>query len=347
MPLGGMVTAAALPAIGGIIGNIAGQGDRDKAAAAKAAALQQYTSLHAPTADELKVALQKYQSTGQLDPRLESALSQGPSALSGISTDPRLKEAQAQSLENLQNVGRTGLNATDLASLHSINNNVEQGAQARNASILQNMDMRGQGGSGSALAAQLINSQAASERAQNEGLNIGAQAQARALQAISGAGSMAQNIQGQNFNQQAQQGSAADTIARYNALNSQNVQNQNTNLQNNAQQYNLQNSQGIANKNTDLSNQQTMYNTQAQQQAYEDALQKASGASGQYNETAKYDSQQAANTGAMFAGIGKGLGSAASVAGGTGSGGGTGPVDTSAFDNGTATDSFKMPKLGG
>lgn len=293
-----------------IVGAIEAAKQQQQAQQYQLDALNAIQGVNTPEAQQLMVALQQYQNAGQLSPQMESAISQNPSAMANIQTDPRLMNAAMQSLQTLQKTGSGALQPQDLAALQQVKNASNNQARAQQQSILQNMQARGMGGSGAELAAQLSNGQNAANRANDQDLNIGAQASQRALQAMSQAGSLGASLQNQSFGQQAQQASAQDAINRYNAMNSQGVGNANTSAQNYAQQYNLNNAQNIANMNTGVANNQAMQNVGATQQAYQDQLGKTQLATGQGNALASTLTGQAGNTQSMYSGVGQGLGQA-------------------------------------
>lgn len=305
-----LIGAVAAPLVSGAIGAIAGAGQNGQADSDRAAALQQYLDVNVPDVQQQQVILQQLKSQGQLTPQMESALQQGPSALQGVSVDPRLRQAQMSALSSLQGLGSTGLNATDREALFGVQNAQAQQNQAQQASILQNMAQRGALGSGEELAARLSASQAGQANAQQQGLGVAAQAQARALQAIQQSGQLGGQMENQQFGEDAQKAAATDAINRFNTQNSQQVQGTNVNASNQAQAANLANAQRIADTNTGLANQQSLYNSQLYQQQYQNQLQKAAGAAGQYNNSANAANQNAARTGQTAANIGSGVGNA-------------------------------------
>lgn len=318
MPLGGLLTlgaSAALPAIGGLVGNAAASGSRDAATAAQQAALQQYLGIDAPTAQQLMATYQKEGVVGTLTPAQQATVTQGQSAMQGVTTDPALRQAQMSALSQLQNLGNTGLTSADRMALQQVTNQTNNQANAMNKSILANAAQRGQAGSGMSLAAQLMASQNSANSGAQQGLNIAAQAQQKALQAMSNAGALGSQLEGQQFGEAAQKAAAADAIARFNAANSQNVIGQNTNSQNSAQQYNLTNAQNVANQNTTIANNQANQNIAAQQEAYNDAISKAKGVAGAEGDVAKQDNSNATNTANMYSGLGQGLGGVAGALG--------------------------------
>lgn len=308
-----LIGAIAAPIVGGIVGNVASQGDKAQALALQQQALQNISNINTPDAQQLKLVLEQYQSAGQLAPQTEQLIQQQPSLLANIQTDPRLVNAQNQALQTLQQIGGGGLRPEDQAALNQIKNQVQTQENANREAILQNMQQRGVGGSGAEIAAQLGNAQSSANRASAQDIDVAGQAAQRALQAIYSAGNLGQSMQAQSFGQQAQQANAQDVINRYNAMNSQQVGANNTNILNQAQASNLANKQNILNANTGVANQQASYNAQLPQQVFQNQLGKAQAAAGQSGAVANTYNNNAAQTQALGAGIGQGVGKAASA----------------------------------
>jgi len=293
--------------IGGIIGDIAGQGDRDQAKQNMEASVNDISNINVPDVESQKIALQKLVSAGQLTPELLQTIQQGSSQLNNISLDPRLKSAQMGALQSLQNIGTSGLSAADQLALQQTRDQSNRDNQMRNAAVLQNMQQRGQGGSGAELAAQLANAQSATQNQSNAGLQTAAMARQQALQAIMNAGQLGGQIGSQEFGQQAQVANAQDLINRFNAQNAQQVAQQNTGAQNQAQMYNLNNAQSLANQNTGLGNQQELHNKELIQQNFANQMNKGQVLSNKQQGLAGYLTGQAQNQAQMGSSIGQGI----------------------------------------
>lgn len=300
--------AALIPVATGIIGNIASSGDRNQSIAAQEAALQALAGVNTPSVEQMQLALQQYQSAGKLTPEQETALQQAQSQLNGYKTDPRLVQAQASALQSLQDRGKQGLTAQDIAALNQERNSTNQNIQSNNAAILASQAARGQLDSGNTLAAQLMGSQAAANREAQQGDNTAAMAQQNALSAMTQAGNMAGSMNTQQFGQAAQIAAAQDAINRFNTQNSQSVNNQNVQTNNAAQQYNLNNAQNIANANTGVANSQQQYNKGLYQTVFNDQLNKAKAVGGQDNSMSNMYANNANATSNMWSGMGNAAG---------------------------------------
>lgn len=251
-----------------------------------------YKDIQTPDTVDLEVQLQQLVQQGVLTPEDAQAALAGPSALSGISLDPKLKDAQMQALQGLQDISDNGgMTLTDQANLRKIQSEQDAAARGSREAILQNAQTRGLGGSGLELMSQMQNQQDSATRASQRGTDIAAQAQDRALQALIQGGTTAGNIENQDFNQKATVAGAQDAISKFNAQNQQQTNLFNTQSRNDAQASNLAAKQGVSDANANTNNQQQMYNKNLIQQNYDNKLKKAAGQSG-------IASQNAANQGA-------------------------------------------------
>ena len=89
-----------------------------------------------------------------------------------------------------------------------------RGEAQRRGAIMQHMQARGLGGSGSQLAAQLASQQGTANRAADMGSQFAIAGQQRALQALQNAGQMAGQQRGQSFDESATRGSAVRPLQR-------------------------------------------------------------------------------------------------------------------------------------
>jgi hypothetical protein len=304
-----MAGSVAAPVVGGLVGNIMSQGDRDAANRLRQQMMDMFGQIKVPTQEEQKIMLEQLKSQGQLTPELEQVFAQGDTAFKNIATDPRLKEAQLQALSSLQDVANNGgMTAADKSRQNQMLSEVNRNEQGNREAIMQDMARRGQAGSGNELAAQLMNQQASAERASQQGMDIKAQAEQRALEALMQGGQMAGNIRGQDFSEQAAAAQAQDAINRFNTQNRQSVMGANMDRRNDAQNTNLQSRQRIADTNVGIRNQQETHNKGLVQQQFQNQMQRAAGMSGQMGQMANAKDNAADRTAGMYAGIGAGVG---------------------------------------
>lgn len=267
-----------------------------------------YDGLQSPTL--LPPSSAKFQDVGlpqgnlsyNLDNPIMAALAeQGPSAYDNISTDPRLKNDQMASLDALKAIADGGgLTAADKANLNKVQSDVALADRGRREAILQNANARGMGGGGNELLALLDSSQAATDRANQSGLDIAGMAQDRALEAIMQGGNLAGNLRSQDFNEQAKKAEATDAIKRFNAANANSLNLANAGAANNfaankaegnlraatgnlsANQLRAQNAQAVANNNVSRANDVNDMTAKLQQQEFNNNLGIAAGKSGAY-----------------------------------------------------------------
>ena len=258
----------------GLFGGIAGllSGGSDTAS--------NYGNITTPDVQSMQLALQQYVQQGILTPEDAQAVMQDPSAFSQITQDPKFKQAQMQALTGLQNVANQGgLTAIDKGQLNDIANQENTQARGAREAIMSNAAQRGVSGSGLELMNELKSAQGAASDQSNRDTSVAANAQQRALQALVDSGQMAGNMQGQDFNQQAQIVAAKDAISKFNAQNQQQTGMYNTQTANAAQAANLAAKQGIANQNTAQSNAQQEYNKNLYQNQFNNQLALAGGKS--------------------------------------------------------------------
>ena len=204
----------------GLIGQKGAKKAAKRAAEAQARAQQQMMArLDAIKDPELKqVVMDNPELVGLME-----AEQLGPSEMEDISVDPRLREAQMQALQQLQERGETGFTAEDKAQLGEMRRAEDARAQAAQQSILAESAARGTMDSGMALAAKLAAQQGAAQRGMQGAEQMAAQGAAARRQALMQAGQMGGQMAQQQFGQQAQQAQAADAINRFNLQNRQDI----------------------------------------------------------------------------------------------------------------------------
>ena len=180
----------------------------------------------------------------------------GPSAFEQIEADPRLRNAQMESLDYLGEIGQTGLTAGERAAMNELRRNTAQESQAKQAQLLQEMAQRGVGGSGVELAARLGANQASADRMSRESDTLVQQAQQRAMDAMMNQANLGGQIRSQDYGEQSNLASARDAMNKFNTQNQQSLQQRNISAKNQAQAQNLSEKQRIADAQIGLKNQQ-------------------------------------------------------------------------------------------
>lgn len=259
----------------GFFSKVLGIGKDNGASALLQEATTGLKSLRAPTAEELTYQLDQLVQEGVITPEQAKAYLQEGTAFSEISTDPRLEAAQMAALSSLQDIAKSGgLTATDKARIGEITSRIGQEERGAREAIIQREAERGRAGSGLELAALLENQQGAATRASQEGADVAAMAEQRALEALTQAGALGGQIRSQEFGEQSDVASAKDIMARFNAehLNATNEANAARRMA--AQTQNLAEKQRVSDTNAGIRGQNRQIAADAKQTAYENELDK-------------------------------------------------------------------------
>lgn len=207
------------------------------------------------------------------NPLLEEVYQQGNTEFDNVNVDPSVLYAQNKALDELINLSEAkGLNAIDQQALQEIVDAENRNLKGQQDAIMQDAMQRGVYGSGLELAQRLQAAQSSANRMNNQDMNVMAQAQQRALDALSNYGNLASNMRGQDYNEQAQRAAAQDAINQYNINNMVEANRNNVNRQNDVSQ-----------KNTGIYNQQQDSNVQAARDIYGNEVTKKGMQTGQWN----------------------------------------------------------------
>lgn len=307
--LGMAIASGVAPIVGGILANSANKKAMAAAQAALAEARDIIDKVGAPPDLSAKIIMEKFQQAGILTPEMEEAINLGVSQVSQIQEDAQLREAQISALSELKKRGRAGLTPEERAEWNKSRQSVQKDLEAKNQQIKQDLAMRGQAGSGAEIAARLLSSQEAADRASEEGDRISAAASARALQAISNAGSLGGDIRGQDFQIGSAKAGAADEFNRFNVENQIGREQRNVGARNMGQEYNLTNKQQISNQNVSTENQERQRQVEAKRQNWLDNLAYAQARANPLGQQAQMEMQSGQNKAQMYQGIGSGVGS--------------------------------------
>lgn len=306
---------AAIGAGLGIAGSLFGadQAAKERAAAERARqqALALYSGISVPEIEQMMINLGQYQNVGSLDPALEQLVGLGPTAMEGISSDPRLRDQQVAALEGISGLASGQPTQADLAGFELARQNSAAEMQARNNQVLQDMQQRGQGGSGAELIAKLTNNQSGTQMLQKAQLEQAQAMQQARMQALQQQAGMAGNLREQDYGEAANLAKARDAIAQFNAQNAQGVNSRNTGTRNDASKYNLTNQQNTANMNTETQNKQQIHNKGLHQGNFNNQMTLANAKSNIMTGQAAAADKNAADTASMWATIGQGAGGVA------------------------------------
>jgi len=325
---------AALSVAGGLAGQAGASGAERNAEDLTKKQLAVWEQLALPEFKDLN--LQRYNQAGTMAPSTEIAEQLSMmDQLQNAQTDPRLRTAQMSALDTLQKIGQTGMTPEQRAELNAITRKTEAENQARLQQLLQQQDARGVGSSDMGLAMRALEAQGAANRQAETSERTAATGMRQALEAISGAGSLAGQMDATDYARAAQLAEAQRAREMANMAQRADVQQRNVATRNAAQQFNLQQAQDIANRNVGLAGEEARYSAyERPQMQFQAGAQRAAGISGGAAAGAKQAAEQAATTKKQMSGIGSGLGQMAgsyfgSKSGGTG--GGTDSADWTAF----------------
>lgn len=293
-------------------------GKSSEATADEQQALQDIQNVQAPTQAQLTLPqLQQYVNAGQMTPAQAQAVLQQQSAMNGVEADPATTEAEMTALNQMQEVaGDSGMTPQMKAQITAATDAANTNTQGERASIL---DSAAQKGIPTSLMAQASEEAAAGQDAQTAnlaGTQAAGQAETNALTAMSNAGTLAGNVNAQEFSQEEQKAAAQNAINQWNAQNQTQNNQFNAANQQQANEFNTQTNQAVSNANTQDANARTQYNAAVPETVYNNAMNQAEAEAGvneQQANTATGQGEQnateiAALTGASgsFLGIGPG-----------------------------------------
>ena len=124
-----------------------------------------WEALQTPNIENLKVKLEQAVSQGKLDPKLGQALLANPSMMRDVGANPKLVQAQEQTLQRYQEISQArGQDATTRARMAETMGQVGQQERAGREALQAQMQRRGMGGSGADLAQQALLQQRGADR---------------------------------------------------------------------------------------------------------------------------------------------------------------------------------------
>jgi len=308
--------------VGGLLGKNAAKSDLKNQKRLMQQAINEYTKLGYPPDYSKALVLQEFERAGVLTPQLEQEVEIAASELGNVQEDQSIRDTQRQALEMLKQRGQVGLSAEDRAALNQVRGEVQRDSEAKRQQILQQMQARGMGGSGAELMAQLQSAQGASDQAATGSDAVMAQAQERALRALSESGQMAGQVRGQDFDVNSTRARALDERNRMLAENSVSRQARNVGALNQAQQLNLSEQQRVNDANVSMKNREQERQAQAQADRYAQQLQFTAGKTGQLRDMADFRGDTAQRKYNEQVAMGKGIGGLADSGAKAMSGGG-------------------------
>jgi hypothetical protein len=232
----------------------------------------------------------------------------GKTGLSGVTSDPKLLEAQMKALAAMEEQADTGLSAADENALNRTGRKLAADANSVAQTIEQRMARQGRAGGRLGVTMQMQAAQAAQQAAADQAADRNAMAQEGRLRARIGAGQMAGEMSAEDYKRKANAAAAQDAIERFNVQNTIGRQEYNNRLTNSAKEQNWQGKQGIANQNTSAQYDYRKDKLGVQQQGASAALEKANQ---DYNRAQLKKQQKAAKRSGMLGALGGIAGGAA------------------------------------
>lgn len=289
----------------------AAQTAADAQARAMGAVLARLDAVGMPPDQSARIILQQYQQQGILTPELEQQVHDLVSQFQQVKADQQARNMYVQGLQQMSQYGKAGLTPEERAVQMQQRQQVQQDLNANQQAIIQNMQARGQGGSGAELAARLGASQGAANQASMYDAQLSGLASQRAMQAIAQGTNMAGNLEQMDFGEQAAKASAMDQFSTQNQMNRLGINQRNVAAANVAKAANLANKQMAADRNVSEYNQETRDRLNREVQNYQLKLQQASGAMAPLSQLGNAQAQAANQIGQananMWAGIGGAL----------------------------------------
>lgn len=307
------VAAAAAPIVGGLVGNVMSQGDRNKAKQAMKQALAELKAAGFPPDLSKEIIYKEFESAGILTPELEEDIELADTEFKAIQEDPQLREAQLSALNKFKQQSETGLGPEERAAFNQIQQSIRQDQRAQQQQILSDAQRRGQGGSGNALIAQLQATQSGADQAFSQGNELAALIAQRVRQGAQDMSGAAGNLRTQDYQVASDRAQAIDERNKFLNQNSVARQARNVASKNDAQRYNLENQQSIMDKNTEMANAEKLRQVEEQGKFYDRKLDRAGKLADAYTGQQNYYQDQADQTTEMWSKIGSGVGQGVSA----------------------------------
>lgn len=265
-------------------------------------AMEMFANVYLPTKADLTLPeLEKYVQQGLLTPAQAQAVLQKQNAYDTTAVPTEGRNAQIAALNQLQDIANAkGMDATAQAQTQQTLNALNTNMQGQRGAILDSFAQRGVPLS---LASEAMQNQVLGQDAQAANANAlqaNADAQMRALQALQGSANVGANVQSQDWNQANTKAAAQNAINQWNSQVANAANEANAARQQQAGAYNTGVKQDISNQNVGLGNYRTQYNTQVPQQVFSNAMQKASGQAGAYQNMANLAQTQGGQQYGMF-----------------------------------------------
>ncbi len=269
-------------------------------------AQEAFANVNTPTAADLTLPeLQQYVQAGVITPAQAEAYLQQSNAYNNEAIPQTGTQAQIEALNQLSQVANAGAEGTpqEQAQMANAMAQMNTAIGGQEGAIQQGMQARGVP---AALVQAALQQQAVGQEGQNAYLaavNAQGQMYGNALNALSQKGQVGQGLQGQQNTQDNTVAQAQNAMQQFNAQNQQQNSQFNAGNTQAANMANAGNKQQVANNNVGNANARTQYNAQVPQTVFQDAMQKASGQAGAYQNIANLAQNQGQQNAGLWGGI--------------------------------------------
>jgi len=250
-----------------------GQKGRD---AAKSHYKKMAADIEALTIPELKeLALKDPKYLGDIAPLLSKEKFSALDLPEEITTDPRFRQAQMDTMSTLEAVSKEGMTEQDQLNLENIRQRNDRDASASRKAAMQSMAERGMGGAGAELAQSLQAEQATAQNRGMQGLQLAADKRNAAMQAMMQRGQMAGQMRGQEFGEQSANQQARIAREEFNKSMAQDVQQRNVAAERQATYRDMGERQRLEEGDAARRAQEEVYNIGRDERKYQMELDKA------------------------------------------------------------------------
>lgn len=305
---GTMIAPGIGTAIGAGIGGLAGYlgGQDDESGKYYDEMMGRLNAINVPGINELQFTPEELQYMGDFSPEeLQNYVLQ-KSEMENINRDPRLRQEQMKALDQVSQLADKGFSDEDMMAFNVARQQAAGEAEAKQQQILQNMQARGQGGSGNELISRLTAAQnSANQLSLEQQKQAMAQAEAR-KQALTMLANQSGSLRSQDFDEESSIANAKDMVNRINQQNQQETARYNTGAKNTAGLRNLETKQTQANSNVNIRNTGKQNNIAALKDKFNMDVAKATGQNAVSSSMANRAANSAASNAAGIGQIGQG-----------------------------------------
>jgi hypothetical protein len=299
--------AFAAPVIGGLIGNLAGAGDRNRANAQIKQAIADLQAAGMPPDMSLPLILQKFEEVGISTPQLIDDINVAASEVAAMTEEPTTRNMQLEALDIFKQMSKGRMGLEERAALNQLRQQEQQDLRSNLESL--DIEQRRRGApQGQTFASKLLSTQASADRGSLASDRVLGMLSQRIKEGAAGLQSGASQMRSQDYQTQLAKAQAADERQRFIANNAMARETRNTEALNEALRRKDQQAFQVATANTQLGNVEKQRQADAQRQFYLDKLERGKALANARTGVASQYQQNAGRTEQMYSGMGTGLG---------------------------------------